>query len=85
MLHVAVKRTQAVKDIALLLDRGADKSVRNGQGRRSVDLVPRSLKELRRVLGGVVRRCPQSRGSADPRQTGHRTGGVHSAKYAIFQ
>ena len=56
MLHVAVKRTQAVEDIALLLERGADTSVRDRQGQRAVDLVPRSRKELRRLLGGAARR-----------------------------
>lgn len=50
MLHVAAERTQTVEDIALLLDRGADKSIRDRQGRRPVDLVPRSLKEIRSLL-----------------------------------
>ncbi|MDD7972715.1 SMI1/KNR4 family protein [Roseinatronobacter alkalisoli] len=50
MLHVAAERTQTVEDIALLLDRGADKSVRDRRGRHPVDLVPGSLQEIRNLL-----------------------------------
>jgi hypothetical protein len=50
MLHVAVARTETAEDIALLLDRGADSKIRDGQGRRAIDLVPKSLKTLRAIL-----------------------------------
>ncbi|MGX5722947.1 hypothetical protein [Shinella zoogloeoides] len=50
MLHVAVAGTETAEDIALLLDRGADSKIHDGQGRRPIDLVPKSLKMLRAIL-----------------------------------
>jgi len=50
MLHIAVARTETTEDIALLLDRGADSKIHDGQGRRPIDLVPKSLKTLRAIL-----------------------------------
>jgi ankyrin repeat protein/cell wall assembly regulator SMI1 len=51
MLHKAAERTEVVDDIALLLDRGADRLVRDKDGKRPVDLVPGSLDEIRSLLG----------------------------------
>jgi len=50
MLHVAVDRTDVPADIKLLLDRGADKSIRDNDGKRAFDLTRRSLKDIRALL-----------------------------------
>ena len=50
MLHIAVQATETPADIALLLERGADRTIRDKNGKRAVDLVPRSLKEIRALL-----------------------------------
>ena len=50
VLHVAAKCMDNPADIQLLLDRGADRTIRDGQGRRPKDLVRRSLREMRALL-----------------------------------
>jgi ankyrin repeat protein len=50
MLHKAAERTEVAADITLLLDRGADRSIRDREDKRPVDLVPESLKEIRALL-----------------------------------
>lgn len=50
MLHVAVDRTDVAADIKMLLDRGADKSIRDNDGKRAFDLTRRSLKDIRALL-----------------------------------
>ncbi|MFF2322768.1 ankyrin repeat domain-containing protein [Agrobacterium sp. NPDC058088] len=50
MLHVAVEHTDVAADIQLLLDRGADKSIRDNDGKRAFDLTRRSLKDIRALL-----------------------------------
>jgi cell wall assembly regulator SMI1 len=50
MLHVAAERTETAADIRLLLDRGADRAVRDRSGKRPAELVPRSLGEIRALL-----------------------------------
>ncbi|MBW6425347.1 hypothetical protein KX729_28350 [Rhizobium sp. XQZ8] len=50
MLHVAVGRTDVAADIKLLLDRGADKSIRDKDGKRASDLTRRSQKDIRTLL-----------------------------------
>lgn len=50
MLHVAIERTDVAADIQLLLDRGADKSIRDNDGTRAFDLTRRSLKDIRALL-----------------------------------
>ncbi len=54
MLHVAVKRTDVAADIQLLLDHGADKSIRDNDGKRAFDLTRRSLKDIRALLKWVA-------------------------------
>lgn len=50
LLHKAAERATTAADIALLLDRGADRSIRDHEGKRPFDLVPKSLKEIRALL-----------------------------------
>lgn len=50
MLHKAAERTEVAADITLLLDRGADRSIRDREGKRPVDLVPESMEEIRVLL-----------------------------------
>lgn len=50
LLHVAAEQVQTPADISLLLERGADKTVRDKTGKRPVDLVPKSLKDIRALL-----------------------------------
>ncbi|TWT11552.1 hypothetical protein FQU96_13825 [Reyranella sp. CPCC 100927] len=50
MLHIAAERIETPADVQLLLDRGADKTVKDTAGKRPVDLVPRSLKDVRALL-----------------------------------
>lgn len=50
VLHAAVPYATAPEDIQLLLDRGADRTIRDSNGERAVDLVSRSHKEIRSVL-----------------------------------
>ncbi len=50
MLHVAATRMENPADIQLLLDRGADRGVRDAKGKRPKDLVGRSLKGVRALL-----------------------------------
>lgn len=49
-LHIAVEGTETAADIALLLERGADKTLRDLNGKRPFDLVRKSLKEIRQLL-----------------------------------
>ncbi|GGF74810.1 hypothetical protein GCM10007301_38350 [Azorhizobium oxalatiphilum] len=51
LLHVAVESTDTLADIALLLERGVDKTIRDKAGRRAVDLVPKSETDIRKLLG----------------------------------
>ncbi len=50
MLHVAAESATSPKDIALLLDRGANKTIRDKEGNRPVDLVAPSLEDIRKLL-----------------------------------
>ncbi len=50
MLHVAATRMDNPADIQLLLDRGADRRVRDAQGKRPKDLAYRSLTQVRALL-----------------------------------
>ena len=50
VLHVAAERTENPDDIQLLLDRGADRTLRDGGGQFPKDLVRRSLREVRAML-----------------------------------
>lgn len=50
LLHKAAERIDTTADIALLLARGADRSIRDNDGKRPFDLVPKSLKEIRALL-----------------------------------
>lgn len=50
MLHAAAIYATAPEDIQLLLDRGADATARDKSGKRAVDLVSRSQKEIRSAL-----------------------------------
>lgn len=49
-LHIAAESTEEAADIALLLERGADKTVRDKSGKRPFDLVRKSLKDMRQLL-----------------------------------
>ena len=50
VLHVAAIRIENPADVQLLLDRGADRTIRDAQGRRPQDLVRQSLKDVRALL-----------------------------------
>ncbi|MGU3495549.1 hypothetical protein ACLBXM_16035 [Xanthobacteraceae bacterium A53D] len=50
MLHGAAERAGMPADIALLLARGADKTIKDKKGQRPVDLVPKSETEIRKLL-----------------------------------
>ncbi len=50
VLHVAAERMDNPADFQLLLDRGANRMIRDGQGKRPKDLVRRSLREVRALL-----------------------------------
>ena len=49
-LHIAAEGTETVADVALLLERGADRSLRNKNGERPFDRVRKSLKDIRQLL-----------------------------------
>ncbi len=53
-LHIAAERVRATADIALFLDRGADKTIRNHKGKRPADLAPKSQTEIRQLLRWLV-------------------------------
>lgn len=50
VLHIAAPNAIDAASIELLLDRGADPTVRDANGKRALDLIPRSKKELRGAL-----------------------------------
>lgn len=50
VLHIAAKALLEPEDFALLLDRGADKSIRDMSGKRAIDLIPRSQRKFYRSL-----------------------------------
>ncbi len=50
VLHIAAPDAIDAASIELLLKRGADRSLKNSDGKRAVDLIPRSRKDLRAPL-----------------------------------
>ncbi|MER0240410.1 hypothetical protein [Fulvimarina sp. MAC8] len=50
ILHLAAPNAIDAASIELLLERGADRSLRDAKGKRAVDLIPRSKKNLRGAL-----------------------------------
>lgn len=50
MLHVAAERAISPEDMILLLERGADKSIRDKEGRLPADMVDKPETEIRKVL-----------------------------------
>lgn len=56
MLHAAVSQASDPEDIRLLLDRGADATIRDKGDKRPIDLVSRSQKEIHSILKIVGKR-----------------------------
>ncbi|SIT53210.1 hypothetical protein BQ8794_110016 [Mesorhizobium prunaredense] len=50
VLHIAAPDAIDAASIELLLKRGADRSLKNLNGKRAIDLIPRSRKDLRAPL-----------------------------------
>ncbi|MEF2071079.1 ankyrin repeat domain-containing protein [Consotaella aegiceratis] len=54
ILHLAAPNAIDAASIELLLERGADRSLRDAKGKRAVDLIPRSKKNLRGALTSAL-------------------------------
>ncbi len=53
ILHMAAPDVFDAASLEILLDRGADRNLRDANGKRAIDLIPRSRKDLRSVLASA--------------------------------